>query len=101
MVTLVLTVSTPDCDSVRMGSNPIRYPKYTQVTQLVAASQIGNTHGTGNKGKPKSDEQKRKIAESIKAKHQAGGYYKNKPGRKKKGEGGGTVYTPDLKSGGE
>ena len=26
MVTLVSTVSTTDCDSVRMGSNPIRYP---------------------------------------------------------------------------
>ena len=32
MVTLVLTVSTPDCDSVRMGSNPIRYPNMVDST---------------------------------------------------------------------
>ena len=32
MVTLVSTVSTPDCDSVRMGSNPIRYPNIVDST---------------------------------------------------------------------
>lgn len=32
MVTLVSTVSTTDCDSVRMGSNPIRYPKMADST---------------------------------------------------------------------
>lgn len=32
-------------------------------------SRVGNTYGAGNKGKPKSEEHKRKIAEAIKAKH--------------------------------
>ena len=31
-------------------------------------SRAGNKHGEGNKGKPKSEEQKRKISEAIKAK---------------------------------
>jgi len=29
---------------------------------------VGNTNGSGNKGKPKSEEHKRKIAESLKRK---------------------------------
>lgn len=28
MVFIVLVVSTIDCDSIRMGSNPIKHPKY-------------------------------------------------------------------------
>lgn len=78
-----------------------RVEKYGYEKACAMNSKVGNTHGSGNKGKPKSEEQKRKIAESVKAKHQAGNYYKNKPGRKKKSEGGGTVYTADLKSAGE
>jgi hypothetical protein len=31
-------------------------------------SRKGNKNGTGNKGKPKSEDQKRKISEAIKAK---------------------------------
>ena len=33
MVTLVSTVSTTDCDSVRMGSNPIRCAKHLLLAQ--------------------------------------------------------------------
>ena len=32
MVTLVLAVSTTDCDSVSIGSNPIRYPKISRLS---------------------------------------------------------------------
>jgi len=34
-----------------------------------AQGRKGNTFGTGNKGKPKSEEHKRKIAEGVKRKH--------------------------------
>ena len=45
-------------------------------------SRKGNTFGSGNKGKAKSAEHSAKIATSVKAKHEAGNYYTNKPGRK-------------------
>ena len=45
-------------------------------------SRKGNTFGSGNKGKAKSAEHSAKIAASVKAKHEAGNYYTNKPGRK-------------------
>ena len=32
-------------------------------------SRVGNTYGSANKGKPKSEEHKKKIAEAIKRKH--------------------------------
>jgi hypothetical protein len=32
-------------------------------------SRVNNTNGAGNKGKPKSEEHKRKIAEAIKRKY--------------------------------
>lgn len=39
------------------------------VTEIKSSSMVGNTYGTGNKGKPKSEEHKRKIAESIRTKY--------------------------------
>lgn len=57
---------------------------YAKACELNGRGKIGNTSGAANKGKPKSEEQKRKISESVKAKHEAGNYFKNKPGRKKK-----------------
>lgn len=39
------------------------------VTEIKSSVMIGNTNGTGNKGKPKSEEHKRKIAESIRTKY--------------------------------
>lgn len=66
-----------------------RVEKYGLEKACAMNSKVGNTFGSGNKGKPKSEEHKRKIA------------LNRKGGRKKKSEGGGTVYTPDLKSGGE
>lgn len=47
----------------------------------------GNTYGSGNKGKPKSEEHKRKIAESIRAKYNS----KNASVVE-------SAYTSDLKS---
>ena len=38
--------------------------------------------GRKGKGRKKTEEQKRKISESIKKKHAEGNYWKNKPGRK-------------------
>ena len=56
-------------------------------------SRIGNTNGSGNKGKPKSEEHKKNISLNRR-----GG--KPKGWKKDKGAGGGTVYTSDLKSDG-
>lgn len=42
---------------------------YETACQLQSRPKKGNTYGSGNKGKPKSEEHKRKIAESIKARY--------------------------------
>ena len=43
--------------------------KYGYEQACAMNSKLGNTHGSGNRGKPKSEEHKRKIAEAIKRKH--------------------------------
>jgi hypothetical protein len=42
---------------------------YEEACRINSHKSKGNTNGSGNKGKPKSEEHKRKIAESIKAKY--------------------------------
>lgn len=49
--------------------------------------QAGNTRGKVNKGVPKSEEQKRKISESVSKLHKDGKYKEVKSGRKKKNAG--------------
>ena len=46
-----------------------RVEKYGYEKASAMNSRVGNTYGTGNKGKPKSEEHKRKIAESLKRKN--------------------------------
>ena len=46
-----------------------RVEKYGYEKASAMNSKVGNTNGFGNKGKPKSDEHKRKIAESLKRKN--------------------------------
>lgn len=41
---------------------------YEEACRMNARGKKGNTNGTANKGKPKSEEQKKKISEAIKAK---------------------------------
>ena len=43
-----------------------RVEKYGYEKACAMNSRVGNTHGSGNKGKPKSEEHKKKIAESVK-----------------------------------
>ena len=43
---------------------------YEEACKMNAKGKQGNTHGTGNKGKPKSEAQKQKIAESVRLKWQ-------------------------------
>lgn len=45
-----------------------RVEKYGYEKASAMNSRVGNTYGSGNKGKPKSEEHKRKIAESLKKK---------------------------------
>jgi hypothetical protein len=45
-----------------------RVEKYGYEKASAMNSKVGNTNGSGNKGKPKSEEHKRKIAESLKKK---------------------------------
>jgi hypothetical protein len=49
--------------------------KYGSLEAAKKNSRFGNANGTGNKGKPKSEEHKKKIAEAIKLKYSM----KNKP----------------------
>jgi len=42
---------------------------YEEACRMNSRKASGNTNGAGNKGKPKSDEHKRKIAEAVKAKY--------------------------------
>ena len=70
-----------------------RVEKYGLEKACAMNSKVGNTFGSGNKGKPKSAEHKAKIAANRK-----GG--KPKGWKKIKSEDGGTVYTADLKSAG-
>jgi hypothetical protein len=44
-----------------------RVEKYGLEKARAMNGRVGNTYGSGNKGKPKSEEHKRKISESIKA----------------------------------
>jgi hypothetical protein len=46
-----------------------RVEKYGYEKACAMNSKVGNTNGSGNRGKPKSDEHKKKIAESIKRKY--------------------------------
>ena len=55
-----------------------RVEKYGYEKACAMNSKVGNTHGSGNKGKPKSEEHKRKIAEARKLQTN------NNGGRKKK-----------------
>jgi hypothetical protein len=55
-----------------------RVEKYGYEKACAMNSRVGNTHGSGNKGKPKSEEHKRKIAEARKLQTN------NNGGRKKK-----------------
>ena len=48
------------------------------------SKKLASKAGQGNKGKPKSEEHKRKIREAIQRKHAEGDYWTNTPGRKKK-----------------
>jgi hypothetical protein len=60
-----------------------RVEKYGYEKACAMNSRVGNTFGSGNKNKPKSEEHKKKIAESVKKKHNDGSV-KNKAGRKAK-----------------
>jgi hypothetical protein len=46
-----------------------RVEKYGYKEACAMNSKVGNTNGSGNKGKPKSEEHKKKIAEAIKRKY--------------------------------
>ena len=48
-----------------------RVEKYGYEKASSMNSRVGNTCGSGNKGKPKSEEHKKNIAEAIKKKHNA------------------------------
>ena len=61
----------------------------TQTVRNNYICRVGNTHGSGNKGKPKSEEHKKNIAEAIKRKYNK--QQINCPG-------GEMVYSEDLKS---
>ena len=63
--------------------NTVKKYGYEEACKMKSSSKIGNNYATINKGRPKSDEHKRKIAEAVKAKHADGNYYTKKPGRKK------------------
>lgn len=45
---------------------------HEKACELNSRKMSGNTNGSGNKGKPKSEEHKRKIAESIRARYNKG-----------------------------
>jgi hypothetical protein len=46
-----------------------RVEKYGYEKACAMNSKVGNTNGAGNRGKPKSEEHKKKIAEAIKRKY--------------------------------
>jgi hypothetical protein len=60
-----------------------RVEKYGYEKACAMAARVGNTNGSGNKGKSKSEEHRKKIAEAIKRKYNEGAYKDSKPGRKK------------------
>ena len=50
-----------------------RVEKHGYEAACAMNSRVGNKHGLGNKGKPKSEEHKKKISNAIKARHSAKG----------------------------
>jgi len=50
--------------------------------EMKSLSKIGNTHGAGNKGKPKTEEHRKKISESVKAHFLQSPESRSKAGRK-------------------
>ena len=63
---------------------PLVYKKTLEERKANRARPFGNTNGSGNSGKSKSEEHRRKIADAIKAKHKQGKYDSVELGRKKK-----------------
>jgi hypothetical protein len=56
---------------------------YEEACNMNSRRMANNTNGSGNRGKTKSEEHKKKIAEAIKKKYNEGAYKDSKPGRKK------------------